>query len=180
MTQFLRDQASDSEEVVTPLMLDGTYLSRNFICIEGNSQIGDRMQITDQKFWSRELWSSSNNKKSLCHLVSKKSTQLFSFLRLISCNTFNLLSWWSLITWKKWLHMKGSLALGVNRQALENYCLAWFHVRRNRLTVRSFWDFLRQLSSSGSTLQVKSSHLKDPAGEIRDIKQHLLVVTVKA
>ena len=28
MTQFLRDQASDSEEVVTPLMLDGTYLSR--------------------------------------------------------------------------------------------------------------------------------------------------------
>ena len=27
MTQFLRDQASDSEEVVTPLMLDGTYLS---------------------------------------------------------------------------------------------------------------------------------------------------------
>jgi hypothetical protein len=30
MTQFLRDQASDSEEVDTPLMLDGTYLSRNF------------------------------------------------------------------------------------------------------------------------------------------------------
>ena len=30
MTQFLRDQASDREEVVTPLMLDGTYLSRNF------------------------------------------------------------------------------------------------------------------------------------------------------
>jgi len=30
MPQFLRDQASDSEEVVTPLMLDGTYLSRNF------------------------------------------------------------------------------------------------------------------------------------------------------
>ena len=30
MTQFLRDQASDSEEVVTSLMLDGTYLSRNF------------------------------------------------------------------------------------------------------------------------------------------------------
>ena len=30
MSQFLRDQASDSEEVVTPLMLDGTYLSRNF------------------------------------------------------------------------------------------------------------------------------------------------------
>ena len=30
MTQFLRDQASDSEEVVTPPMLDGTYLSRNF------------------------------------------------------------------------------------------------------------------------------------------------------
>ena len=26
-TQFLRDQASDSEEVVTPLMLDGTYLT---------------------------------------------------------------------------------------------------------------------------------------------------------
>ena len=30
MSQFLRDQASDSDEVVTPLMLDGTYLSRNF------------------------------------------------------------------------------------------------------------------------------------------------------
>ena len=30
MTQFLRDQASDREEVVTPLMLDGTYLSRNY------------------------------------------------------------------------------------------------------------------------------------------------------
>merc|ERR1712072_242367 len=29
MSQFLRDQASDSDEVVTPLMLDGTYLSRN-------------------------------------------------------------------------------------------------------------------------------------------------------
>ena len=26
----LRDQAIDSEEVVTPLMLDGTYLSRNY------------------------------------------------------------------------------------------------------------------------------------------------------
>ena len=30
MTQFLRDQVNDSEEVDTPLMLDGTYLSRNF------------------------------------------------------------------------------------------------------------------------------------------------------
>ena len=30
MTQFLRDHVSDSEEVDTPLMLDGTYLSRNF------------------------------------------------------------------------------------------------------------------------------------------------------
>ena len=30
MTQFLRDEASDSEEDVTSLMLDGTYLSRNF------------------------------------------------------------------------------------------------------------------------------------------------------
>ena len=30
MTQFLRDEGSDSEEVITPLMLDGTYLSRNF------------------------------------------------------------------------------------------------------------------------------------------------------
>ena len=30
MSQFLRDQASDTDEVVTPLMLDGTYLSRNF------------------------------------------------------------------------------------------------------------------------------------------------------
>ena len=29
--QFLRDQASDREEVVTPLMLDGTYLSRNYV-----------------------------------------------------------------------------------------------------------------------------------------------------
>jgi len=29
MTQFLRDQDNDREEVVTPLMLDGTYLSRN-------------------------------------------------------------------------------------------------------------------------------------------------------
>jgi hypothetical protein len=28
--EFLRDQACDSEEVVTALMLDGTYLSRNF------------------------------------------------------------------------------------------------------------------------------------------------------
>merc|ERR1712136_644197 len=28
--QFLRDKARDIEEVVTPLMLDGTYLSRNF------------------------------------------------------------------------------------------------------------------------------------------------------
>ena len=30
MTQFLRDQPSDSVEVVKALMLDGTYLSRNF------------------------------------------------------------------------------------------------------------------------------------------------------
>ena len=30
MTQFLWVQASDREEVVTPLMLDGTYLSRNY------------------------------------------------------------------------------------------------------------------------------------------------------
>ena len=37
MTQFLRDQASDSEEVVTPLMLDGTYLSRNFATLGPSS-----------------------------------------------------------------------------------------------------------------------------------------------
>ena len=30
MTQFHRDQASDSEEVVTSFMQDGTYSSRNF------------------------------------------------------------------------------------------------------------------------------------------------------
>ena len=30
VNSILRDQASDSDEVVTPLMLDGTYLSRNF------------------------------------------------------------------------------------------------------------------------------------------------------
>ena len=30
MTQFLKDQVSDKKEVVLPLMLDGTYLSRNF------------------------------------------------------------------------------------------------------------------------------------------------------
>ena len=30
MTQFVRDASSDSEEVITPLMLDGTYVSRNF------------------------------------------------------------------------------------------------------------------------------------------------------
>ena len=36
-TQFLRDQASDSEEVVTPLMLDGTYLSRNFATLGPSS-----------------------------------------------------------------------------------------------------------------------------------------------
>ena len=34
MTQFLRDEASDSQEVVLPLMLDGTYLSRNFVFLE--------------------------------------------------------------------------------------------------------------------------------------------------
>ena len=37
MTQFLRDQGSDSEEVVTPLMLDGTYLSRNFATLGPSS-----------------------------------------------------------------------------------------------------------------------------------------------
>ena len=30
MTQYHRDQASDSEEVVTSFMQDGTYSSRNF------------------------------------------------------------------------------------------------------------------------------------------------------
>jgi hypothetical protein len=29
MTEFLREKEYESEEVVTPLMLDGTYLSRN-------------------------------------------------------------------------------------------------------------------------------------------------------
>ena len=28
MTQFLRDEGSDREEEITPLMLEGTYLSR--------------------------------------------------------------------------------------------------------------------------------------------------------
>jgi len=37
MTQFLRDQGSDSEEVVTPLMLDGTYLSKNFATLGPSS-----------------------------------------------------------------------------------------------------------------------------------------------
>ena len=32
-----KDQASDSEEVVTPLMLDGTYLSRNLASLEIHS-----------------------------------------------------------------------------------------------------------------------------------------------
>jgi hypothetical protein len=35
--QFLRDQGSDSEEVVTPLMLDGTYLSKNFATLGPSS-----------------------------------------------------------------------------------------------------------------------------------------------
>ena len=43
MTQFLRDQASDSEEVVTPLMLDGTYLSRNFATL---GPFGDSRRVT--------------------------------------------------------------------------------------------------------------------------------------
>ena len=30
MTQYHRDQASDSEEIVTSFMQDGTYSSRNF------------------------------------------------------------------------------------------------------------------------------------------------------
>jgi len=42
MTQFLRDQASDSEEVVTPLMLDGTYLSRNFATLGPLRQLSGR------------------------------------------------------------------------------------------------------------------------------------------
>jgi hypothetical protein len=37
MSQFLRDQASDSDEVVTPLMLDGTYLSMNFATLGPSS-----------------------------------------------------------------------------------------------------------------------------------------------
>ena len=33
MTQFLKDQVSDNNEVIRPLMLDGTYLSRNIATI---------------------------------------------------------------------------------------------------------------------------------------------------
>ena len=37
MTQVQIDQVSDTEEVVTPLMLDGTYLSRNFATLGPSS-----------------------------------------------------------------------------------------------------------------------------------------------
>ena len=51
MTQFLRDQASDSEEVVTPLMLDGTYLSRNFATL-GPLDTRLLIRFTNEKtFW---------------------------------------------------------------------------------------------------------------------------------
>ena len=33
----MRDQGSDNEEVVTPLMLDGTYLSMNFATLGPSS-----------------------------------------------------------------------------------------------------------------------------------------------
>jgi len=46
MTQFLRDQASDSEEVVTPLMLDGTYLSNDFL----NQQPYDSLYPPSSRF----------------------------------------------------------------------------------------------------------------------------------
>ena len=39
MTQFLRDQASDREEVVTPLMLDGTYLSTHRLSVRTASKL---------------------------------------------------------------------------------------------------------------------------------------------
>jgi hypothetical protein len=42
---FLRDQASDSEEVVTPLMLDGTYLSRNFATLGPSSLTAGRRVV---------------------------------------------------------------------------------------------------------------------------------------
>ena len=74
MTQFLRDQASDSEEVVTPLMLDGTYLSRNFAtlgpltwqppcdfffslggCLVVNGSKGEKQNFFDIKFLTSSM-----------------------------------------------------------------------------------------------------------------------------
>jgi len=75
MTQFLRDQASDSEEVVTPLMLDGTYLSRNFATLGpliGQPPCGcprSDEQKDDDRLVMAEPGQHWNTACRLCHLI---------------------------------------------------------------------------------------------------------------
>ena len=44
MTQFLTDEGSDSEEVITPLMLDGTYLSSKFCYLAQQGKLAHMSQ----------------------------------------------------------------------------------------------------------------------------------------
>ena len=73
MTQFLRDQASDSEEVDTPLMLDGTYLSRNFATL-GPLPDSRRVILLFEQAWRRPEHSSSTVDSLFLEAVRREIT----------------------------------------------------------------------------------------------------------
>ena len=92
MTQFLRVQASDSEEVVTPLMLDGTYLSRNFATLgpltRAAAVCGRRYAKTqDHKAMNQRLNLTSRSSRQQTVEKSEKMFQEFSF-PLVPRSTF--------------------------------------------------------------------------------------------
>eukprot|EP00415_Alexandrium_ostenfeldii_P000897 UN0897 len=72
MTQFLKDRASDSEEVVTPLMPDGTYLSRN------SATLGPMI---------RQPPCESNHKSLQTHAFQCPQANYHSYARVIICRS---------------------------------------------------------------------------------------------
>ena len=125
MTQFLRDQASDSEEVVTPLMLDGTYLSRNF------ATLGPTFwQPPCEKKKRNESWLPSDPRNLSVRRLSLSSFS-FSGITLIHQGFIFLMKWIKeekeKYAWKQW-SIQANIKIndkGFNRRLMSR---DWIHL----------------------------------------------------
>ena len=151
MTQFLRDQASDSEEVVTPLMLDGTYLSRNFATLgpltwqppcEFLGQPWTRSyqwsKIRDGQSWFKHClgrWEwSTHNQLWINYSINRQSLSVIHnlFMTGMSLITFGLLAW-RLLDEEK--------ALRILETKLMNFSLVAIHIWLNLDWWCNLFDF---------------------------------------